>query len=389
LVLRKALPPIIPQTSNNNNNNNNNSNNNDPGSSNEGLLITRNDEIIEEDFLSEPIGEILDEYSFLTTTTPTTILSNDNPSTITNCVHNFVLTIADGKSKKVSEYHASVERLALFFIENADTVNVANTDGGYWKILYIWKKDVDGNGNDDNNDNDNDDKKKKHKYSLVGYFTLFHFIALFHKPEPGLIIRICQALVLPPFQGQGHGKRLLEAVNNLAHQNQEKKDNDDIIHRTIVQINVEDPAPAFVALRNKVDWKLILENYQEWNWPSKGTISSSSDDNELSLFFTALTEREASEMSTKAKITPKQIHIMNDLLKLQALSSFCDKNEDDKKAKAERCFRLMIKRRLNKEYRDELIGLPTKEDQKLMLGKLFDEELKQYERILRSTSTPI
>ncbi|MGK3756697.1 MAG: hypothetical protein ACI8RD_009011, partial [Bacillariaceae sp.] len=82
-------------------------------------------------------------------------------------------------------------------------------------------------------------------------------------------------------------------------------------------------------------------------------------------------------------------HIMNDLLKLQALSSFCDKNEDDKKAKAERCFRLMIKRRLNKEYRDELIGLPTKEDQKLMLGKLFDEELKQYERILRSTSTPI
>ena len=400
LALSKALPPIISQNSNSNNNNNNNNNenissNNDLGSSNEGLLTTRNGKISEEDFLSEPIGEILDEYSFLTTTTTTT--TNDKPPTIPNSTHNFVLTIADGKSQRVSEYHSSIERLALFYIENADTVNVANTNGGYWKILYIWKKDDnddnDGNDKDSNNNNimndddknKNKNKNKKNKYSLVGYFTLFHFIALFHKPEPGLIIRICQALVLPPFQGQGHGKRLLEAVNNLAHQHQEEKDDDNVIHHKIVQINVEDPAPAFVALRNKVDWKLIFEHYEEWNWPSKGTISSSSNDDELSLFFTALTEREASEMSTKAKITPKQIHIMNDLLKLQALRSFCDNND-----KAERCFRLMIKRRLNREYCNELTGLPTKEDQKLMLGKLFDEELKQYERILRSsTSTRI
>jgi len=390
VVLRKVLPTLISQNGNNNNNNNNsNSISNDAGSNND--FIIRNDEV-ENDYFSEPIGKILDEYSALTTT------NNDN-------VSNFVLTIADGGSPRVSEYHTSVERLAMLYIENADAVDVTNNGTGYWKIIYLWKRD-----DDDHDDNDKNVTKKRYKYSLVAYFTIFHFIALFHRPEPGLIIRICQALVLPPFQGQGHGKRILQAVYNIVH-NQEKDadqkisnersdikvDNgneihDNVVHK-IVQVNVEDPAPAFVALRNKIDWKLILGHYQEWKWPrSKGTINASNTSDELSLFFTALSEREASEMSTKAKITPKQIHIMNELLKLQAIHNFCDdqyqKNkEQDSNVQVlelERCFRLMVKKRLNKEYHDELIVLPTKEDQKLMLGKLFDDELKQYERILRT-----
>lgn len=379
VALRKVLPPLISQNGNNNNtNNDNNSISNDVGSNDD--IIIRNDEV-EKDFLSEPIGEILDEYSILTTTT-----------------NNFVLTIADGGSPRVSEYHTSVERLAMLYIENADAVDVANNDTGYWKILYLWKKD-----GDDHDDNDKNVNNKRYNYSLVAYFTIFHFIALFHRPEPGLIIRICQALVLPPFQGQGHGKRILQAVYNIA-RNQEKdadqkisngnenENHYNLIHK-IVQVNVEDPAPAFVALRNKIDWKLILGHYQEWKWPrSKGTINASSKCDELSLFFTALREQEASEMSAEAKITPKQIHIMNELLKLQAIHSFCDDQYQENKepdanvkvVELERYFRLMVKKRLNKEYCDELIELPTKADQKLMLGKLFDDELKQYKRILRT-----
>jgi len=279
------------------------------------------------------------------------------------------------------------------------------------------------------------------RYSLVGYFTLFHFNALFHKPEPGWILRICQALVLPPFQGQGHGKRLLQAVYNMAHQHQHHEEDDENasgaeqakscnqrdVPPKIIQVNVEDPAPAFIALRNYTDWKLVLGRHREWNWPQKGSVTRDDDDDdsknnnnntttsdskrkskvlapvdELALFFSAMTEKEASEMSTNAKISPKQIHVTNELLKLRAARAFLgeecggkevgvnvnvnvsnggNKNRDDI-ASIERCFRLMVKRRLNKEHREELLELPSKDDQKAMLAKLFEETLKAYERIL-------
>mmetsp|Transcript_8551 Transcript_8551/g.20600 ORF Transcript_8551/g.20600 Transcript_8551/m.20600 type:complete len:136 (+) Transcript_8551:171-578(+) len=37
----------------------------------------------------------------------------------------------------------------------------------------------------------------------------------------------------------------------------------------VVQINVEDPAPGFVALRNKVDWKLLKEHPEYWSGAHK------------------------------------------------------------------------------------------------------------------------
>ena len=158
-----------------------------------------------------------------------------------------------------------------------------------------------------------------------------------------------------------------------------------------------------------MDWKLILDRYQEWDWPSKGMIcnasatpstitGTTSDDgqiahsmlsssDELSLFFSPLNEKQASDLSIKAKITPKQIHLMNELLKLKELRSFLYRQQkqpqkDEDKEVLERHFRLMVKRRLKKDNREELIALPTKEDQKAMLAKLFDEEMKQFNRIL-------
>jgi histone acetyltransferase 1 len=354
---------------------------------------------VEDCFLSEPVGDILEEYSIPATEKDVGNLSIsdyvDNDK-IPSSKH-FVLTIADGRLPYVSEYHRSVQNLALFYIENADTVDVANDgDGGFWKIMYIFQKhDGDGDGDDDVDDDDDDDKEKnRSRYSLVGYFTLFHFIALFHKPDPGLILRICQALILPPFQGQGHGRRLLQTVYNLAHKDsgQASASEGDSQYRNIIQVNVEDPAPAFVALRNKMDLKLVLEHYEEWNWSEKGSTRSSdlckslASQNKLALFFSAMAEKEASEMSVKAKITPKQIHIANELLKLKAIHASAEQQQDrisnaDKET-IERFFRLMVKKRLNKEHRDELLEQPTKDDQKAWLAKLFDKELEGYERIL-------
>ena len=106
----------------------------------------------------------------------------------------------------------------------------------------------------------------------------------------------------------------------------------------------------------------------------------------LSVFFSALTEKEASEISVKAKIIPKQIQIANEILKFKAMQDTVEHQRDrissvDKDA-IERSFRLMVKRRLNKEHRDDLLEEPSKEAQKALLAKLFDKELLGYKRIL-------
>ena len=347
---------------------------------------------VEDCFLSEPVGDVLEEYSILAT--GNVVGKHLKPQSADNygrkSSKNFVITIADGRLPSVSEYHRSVQNLSLFYIENADTVDVGNDgSGGFWKIMYIFQKHDDGG----------EGEKEKVKYSLVGYFTLFHFIALFHKPDPGVILRICQALILPPFQGEGHGGRLLQAVYDLAHnhckQTSANKRGDQ--HHNVIQVNVEDPAPSFVALRNKVDLRLVLRNYKDWNWPEKGSIwnsdmsNSSASNNNLALFFSTMTEEEASEMSVKAKITQKQIQVANELLKLKAIRSRVWKTENEvsikDKDRIERYFRLLVKRRLNKEHHDVLLEQPTKEDQKVLLAKLFDEEMQGYERILQRLPT--
>mmetsp|Transcript_17603 Transcript_17603/g.48650 ORF Transcript_17603/g.48650 Transcript_17603/m.48650 type:complete len:551 (-) Transcript_17603:1762-3414(-) len=352
---------------------------------------------LEEGFLSKPIGDLVEEYSVHRPNQ-----SEDGPSESAN----FVLTIADGRFPEVSIYHNSVQKLALFYIENADAVDVAkDSDGGFWKIMYVFGKHP---VNDDSQNGTKEQTKEKFRYSLVGYFTLFHFNALFHKPEPGWILRICQALVLPPFQSQGHGKRMLQAVYGMAHQTKQEygtgnvrpcSEHDASQHQKIIQINVEDPAPAFAALRTKIDWQLVLQHHREWNWPQRGSIArdvetskSVAPTDELTAFFSAMSEKEASAMSTKAKITTKQIHRTNELLKLRAVRSFLEEksgqriSEEDRDT-IDRCFRLVVKRRLNREHREELLEQPSKDDQKAMLARLFDEELKGYERILAKFST--
>jgi histone acetyltransferase 1 len=308
---------------------------------------------MKEKFLSAPMGQVLDEY---------TLQGSDDTSS------SFVISLADGRDSEVAEYHHKVQPLALFYIENADNVNVANTDNGYWKVLYVFEKK---HNNDDNN---------VKQYSFVGYFTLFHFNALFHKPKPGIIIRICQALILPPYQGQGHGSRLMQAAYKLAHQTREQ--NGVATPQDIVQVNVEDPAPAFVALRNKSDYHLVQQNGQELGWPGWKEESCQLD----ASFFTSLTDAQALDLSAKLKITPQQIHIVNDLIKLKALHDSAE-NPDEKEQDLERLFRLMVKKRLNKEHREELGGLGSKEEQKAMLAELFEARLKGYEGILKSKKT--
>ena len=320
------------------------------------------DTCVSSDYLSAPVGEVLEEYSIRNGTGH----DDDDPK-------QFVLCLADGSSsKEVMEYHDQIQKLALWFIENADDVDVANTESGYWKILYLFQRTIDG-----------DDDQQKHKYALVGYMTLFHFHAPFHKPVPGIILRICQALVLPPYQGQRHGRRMMQCVYDYVHGKYDDDDDGNNLTKDgweakIVQVNVEDPAPGFVALRNKVDMKLLEDHRSKW-FGSSSNVNITDE-----TFFASIPDTEAQRISTLAKITPHQVHVAHELIKLKALHGYLTSSPNKAQVEElERRYRLLVKRRLNKDHREDMSIHKTKDAKKAFLAKLFDEEYEKHCKLLR------
>ncbi|KNC56139.1 histone acetyltransferase-1 [Thecamonas trahens ATCC 50062] len=78
---------------------------------------------------------------------------------------------------------------------------------------------------------------------FVGYATCYRFAAL---PD-SIRYRVSQFIILPPFQRAGHGLALLETIFDHARATDK-----------IIEITVEDPAPAFVTLRDVADLKACL-----------------------------------------------------------------------------------------------------------------------------------
>jgi histone acetyltransferase 1 len=183
-------------------------------------------------YLDQPIGRIVKSY-----------LRKINKS---KAEAKFVITIAEGTEKEASHYQESIQKLARWFIETADDVDLSgNADnredgGGYWSVLYLFRE----HSASHREDNDTADIVR---YSLAGYITLFHFHAPFKKPEPGIVLRVCQALIFPPYQRAGHGSDMLQSVYEYAEKYAPEGSK-------IVEVNVEDPAPRFIALRNCVDY---------------------------------------------------------------------------------------------------------------------------------------
>lgn len=280
----------------------------------------------------------------------------------------FCLTLANGPD--LVEYHNEVQRLARFFIETADDVDVANqSDGGNWTILYLCQM------------------HKARQYSLAGYFTLFHFNSPFRKPAPGIVVRICQALILPPYQRSGHGFMMMSAVYKWAFEGYSKQlqEEDATLPKSIVEINVEDPAPAFVALRNRVDYQRFLEAKADGEgWFGSAVDSFRHTDVSGSDFFTPLPDSILNAASAKAKITPRQVQVVYELLRLHQLQTYRDTADKSKTEALEKRYRLLVKKRLQREYREDIGACNNKVEMKLFLTKLYEQTRQQHETIIRS-----
>ena len=305
-------------------------------------------------YLSKPVGSVVAEYS------------------LASPAMDFCLTVCLGK--ECADYHKAVQKLATWYIESASDIDSAE-EGGAWKILYLFRKH---NKRADNNDN----KQKLYYYSLVGYMTLFHFESPLRKPVGGTIVRVCQALLLPCYQRMGHGKRMLHTVFDQCRRSFESGS----IHK-IVEVNVEDPAPAFAELRNVVDWERYHESGQTWFREACHDVTKSD-------FFAVLKDSEALPITVQALTTTRQIQTVYELDRLQRLqqhlrdmNSARDSNSIDQELREslEKRFRLMVKQRLNRQNGEEIASQcgVDKMAAKLLLEDMFQAVYRRYIAILK------
>ena len=278
---------------------------------------------VENDYLDEPVGKVIGGYS--REKTDMSIMSSggiQGPSTEGRkkaAKGNFVLTLADMRTDKDGRrYQDEVERVAPWFIEIASRIEVGVTsgieaNGGYWKVLYLFEQHCQGQAT---------------KYSLVGYVTLFY---------QGLQMTVCQAVCLPPYQRAGHGTEMLLAAYDVG-------DNREIL--------VESPAPAFVALRNRIDYALVSNLIEEENplIPAEFTQPA----HLFGADATPLPENILAQVGSALHITPSQVAIAYDIWRLDQLDKSIRETTDREVVMSmEMSYKTTVKSTLLKTLRKE------------------------------------
>jgi len=219
----------------------------------------------------------------------------------------------------------------MWYIETADGVDFSDSR---WEVVNLYKTTS---------------KDSTVYYSLIGYMTLFTF----RNPFAGAKIRVCQALVLPIYQGQGWGKKMMLQVYKRT---KERADT--------TEVTVEDPAPGFQCMRDAVDI--------EWALQHKDSIYNPSTNEPM----------EVSDVASTLKITSVQAQFV--LNALQFHDIYPNTTDDEAIATYEsesayRTFRLAVKRSYLK-YDKELKSLPKDVMQK-ELDNLYIADVIRFKRV--------
>ena len=316
-------------------------------------------------YLHQPFGTILREYT------------TNHPNTHTT---NFCISICPGVD--CSEYFSAIQTLSYYYIENASLVNIRDPD---WKVLFIFCQHTTSTTATALSSS----SSATRGFSLVGYMTLFHFQNPYRKPIGGTIVRICQVLILPPYQRQKHGQQMLHALYQYCSNNDNDTDtttNTTVAEHNIVEINVEDPAPAFTYLRILVDYERFRNHFPDgFAMPHPNSVRTLTIQDEA--FFKPLTDvKIISHFQLVLKTTVLQIQILYEIDKLRQLQQHTKglTDGDDQIAPLTKRYRLMVKQRLyeqNKESIDEQL-------KKQQLESMYQKVQTQYERILSKTINP-
>ena len=124
-------------------------------------------------------------------------------------------------NEEARKWHAAMEAYAVFFIDAASKID--NTDPR-WTLLVATRHHADG------------------RWETAGFTTVYRFYSY---PDSERA-RLSQILVLPPYQRQGLGGKMLEAVRKLA------------LDRSMRDLTIEDPTDQLQRLRDVHDVKACL-----------------------------------------------------------------------------------------------------------------------------------
>ncbi|GAB9467411.1 hypothetical protein Gpo141_00004757 [Globisporangium polare] len=257
--------------------------------------------------------------------------------------------------------HAKMQTMALWFIEGADGIDV--TDPRWVVYLTYERSSAPGDGGEKS-------------FTPVGYVTLFKFINPLGRklasgssdPNPTSVEqnerhRICQVLIFPTHQRQGHGEHLVQCISQRA-----------VANDKVYELTVEDPVPAFAKLRDLVDVKNCLKQNFFSLPPSASTTSGDEVVPAAALGTASLTARDIRGVQERLKITQKQVQTCYEVLKLR----FVDRSDEEQLKK----FRLEVKKRLFRLHAEELEGMASAERRKAFLEAEYQELDAHYTQLL-------
>ena len=257
---------------------------------------------------------------------------------------NFILSIAN--EKECVKYHQAVQKLSYWFIDAADEIEL-HEEGTDWKVIYLF------------------DDHGGSIFSLAGYMTLYHFSSPFRKPTAGCIVRICQALILPPYQRMGHGKKMLKAVFQYAEGKIAKSNSE-----PIVEVNCEDPAPGFQMLRTVVDYERCIEKGHNWFDVIKV------NDQQV---WNVLKEPELHKALHASYTTVTQVHKVHELCILRSI--ILSGSDESTQSQHRKHYVKVVRSRLRKTHSAEL-GTLEGTEATIRLDEMASEEICRHEAVL-------
>ncbi|ORX36274.1 histone acetyltransferase type B catalytic subunit [Kockovaella imperatae] len=231
------------------------------------------------------------------------------------------------------EYHRRMQLFILLFIEGGSYIQ---EDEDAWEFITLFEKrrraDTD-----------------LCTYHFVGYTSVYPFWCF---PDQ-VRLRLSQFVILPPYQSQGHGSKLYNALYLHA-----------LSRKDVAELTVEDPAEAFEDLRDRCDLRYLV---------SKGILDDPGFSDGVGADVRGPRAKWEEKVRKEYKIAQRQFDRVLEMLLLRELDE-----KDPAKVKA---FRLGVKARLYR-FNYEMLSQMTLEERKDALAKTYESVVQDYRRIL-------